>query len=121
MFKQSLRTGTNPTQDPDEHRQPLLGPEEHYQHEPHTLFTAGDDSDDDDLEGTSALVTPQTAKSAHSVTFSDEVQVRTIAPLLRSTTASRETRMKRLHLVPSASLFYVQNTTRTRTTSTMMP
>ena len=91
MFKQSSRSGTGAAQDSDEHRQPLLDPEEDGDHAPHTLFTAADDSDDD-LEDTSALVTPKTARGTHSVSFSDEVQVRILAPNLRSTTSSRETR-----------------------------
>lgn len=91
MFKQSSRAGTSAAQDSDEHRQPLLDPDENRDHAPHTLFTAGDDSDDE-LEDTSALVTPKTARGTHSVSFSDEVQVRILAPNLRSTTSSRETR-----------------------------
>ncbi|KAF9475551.1 amino acid transporter [Pholiota conissans] len=83
MFKQTSRLGQTAAPDSEEHRQPLLAGEE-----PHTLFEAGDDSDDD-LEGTSALVTPKTARGTHSVTFKEEVQL--IAPPLRSTTTSRET------------------------------
>ncbi|KAH9485392.1 Vacuolar amino acid transporter 2 [Psilocybe cubensis] len=78
MFKQSTRP------EESESRQPLLDDPA-----PHTLFTAGDDSDDD-LEGTSALITPKTARGSHNVSFKEEVQL--IPPPLRSTTSSREIR-----------------------------
>ncbi|KAF8200809.1 amino acid transporter [Pholiota molesta] len=85
-----LRAGQSAAPDSEEHRQPLLAPEE-ADHHPHTLFAAGDDSDDD-LEGTSALVTPKTARGTHSVHFKEEVLL--IAPQLRSTTTSRETQFE---------------------------
>ncbi|KAF8973270.1 amino acid transporter [Flammula alnicola] len=93
MFKQTSRSRLDVASDSDEHRQPLLRSRsrEDLDQQPQTIFTAGDDSDDD-LEGTSALVTPKIARGTHTVTFKEEVQV--IAPQLRSTTSSRETQFE---------------------------
>ncbi|CAA7263147.1 unnamed protein product [Cyclocybe aegerita] len=87
MFKHPSRTNIASE---SESRQPLLEQSTSNGHT-HTLFNAGDDSDDDYDDGTSALpvVTPKTARSTHTVAFNDEVQV--YAPPLRSTTSSRET------------------------------
>ncbi|PPQ67326.1 hypothetical protein CVT25_005909 [Psilocybe cyanescens] len=92
MFKQSTPSRQDLSSE-SESRQPLLNAREHPS--PHTLFTTGEDSDDD-LEGSSALVSPKTARGTHSVSFKEEVQL--IAPPLRSTTSSREIRKSLFHL-----------------------
>ena len=66
-----------------EYRRPLLD----------TEAQAGDHMDEHysaDLDESSALATPRTAGGSKVVTFKDEVQVRIIAPPLRSTATSRE-------------------------------
>lgn len=84
MFKHSSHSRRNVDSGPEEFRQPLLHSREDLNdHHAETLFTAGDDFDEE-LEGTSALETPKT----HNVTFKDDIQL--IAPPLRSTTSSRE-------------------------------
>lgn len=66
-----------------EYRRPLLDAE----------AQAGDHIEEHygaDLDESSALATPRTAGGSKVVTFKDEVQVRIIAPPLRSTATSRE-------------------------------
>jgi hypothetical protein len=85
MFKNPSRS-----RQADTAQEPLLSNiDDDHTPAPHstTLFSAGDDSDGDELEG-SALVTPKTGRN---VTFNDNVQVH-VAPSLRSTEASREAR-----------------------------
>ena len=90
MFKNPSRSHPNVNSGLEEHRQPLLHSREDLNdHHAETLFTANDDSGEE-LEGTSALET-KTARGTHNtVTFKEDVQL--IAPPLRSTTSSRETR-----------------------------
>lgn len=86
MFKHPSQSRHNVDSGPEESRQPLLHSRENLNdHHADTIFTAGDDFDEE-LEGTSALVTPKT----HNVTFKEDIQL--IAPPLRSTTSSREAR-----------------------------
>ena len=91
MFKSSTRARQNGSLEL-ESSQPLLDSRTNPGSQ--TIFNAGDD--DDDLEGSSALVTPKTSRGGHTVTFSEEVQL--IAPPLRSTTSSREARMSIISL-----------------------
>lgn len=86
MFKQSSHSRINVDSGTEEFRQPLLHSREDLNnHHAETIFTAGDDFDED-VEGTSALETPKT----RNVTFEEDIQH--IAPPLRSTTSSREAR-----------------------------
>ena len=89
MFKNSSRSRPNVNSGTEEHSQPLLHSREDLNDHAETLFTADDDFGEE-LEGTSALETPKTARGTHNVTFKEDVQL--IAPPLRSTTSSRETR-----------------------------
>ena len=78
MFSNSKANGHSDS----EYREPLLGAEAQDSN-PRT---------DDDLEREeSALATPKTAGGSKVVKFREEVQVKVIAPSLRSTTSSRET------------------------------
>jgi sodium-coupled neutral amino acid transporter 11 len=98
MFKNSPRSRPNVNSVSEEHRQPLLHSREDLNDE--TLFTADDDFGEE-LEGTSALGTPKTSRGTHNVTFKEDAQL--IAPPLRSTTSSRETRQL-LHLHQQSSI-----------------
>lgn len=79
MFSNSKSNGSNAD---SESRRPLLDVE----------AQPGNHLDEycDPEHEASALVTPRTAGGSKVVSFKDEVQVRIIAPPLRSTTSSRE-------------------------------
>jgi len=78
MFKHPSHSRHSLDSGPQEFRQPLLHSRDHVE----TVFTTGDDSDEE-LEGTSALET-------RKVSFKEDIQL--VAPPLRSTTSSREAR-----------------------------
>lgn len=79
MFSNSKSNGSNADL---EYRRPLLDVEA----QPGNQLDEYYDPEHED----SALVTPRTAGGSKVVSFKDEVQVRIIAPSLRSTTSSRE-------------------------------